>query len=225
MLAKRQRHAADDLVEQLFGFRRIVGPDAGMKLDSGARGQDGGFRVGIRARRAARRAARLRIRTSPRCAGRACTGARCDSSLARRGLHFRFEERAQFDGHAGKQNDDVAVRFEPEAGRGAAWIGKHGGAFGDHGLARVDFRHGAAEASKAFLNLAEDFVIAAEFAAEKIGDGVARAVIVGGAKAAAKRRSSRRGRGRWKTTSAFRRASRRPPLYEPRVCRAGSAPR
>ena len=78
----------------------------------------------------------------------------------------------------------MSIGFEPESRRGAARIRENRGAFGDHGLADVDFRHGAGEAAEAFLNAAQDFFVAAKFAAEKIGDGFAGAVVVGGAEAA-----------------------------------------
>ena len=55
--------------------------------------------------------------------------------------------------HARQQHDNAAVRFKPEARRCSARIGKDGGAFRNHGLAHVDFRHRAAEAAKAFLNV------------------------------------------------------------------------
>ena len=78
----------------------------------------------------------------------------------------------------------MAARFDPEAGRGAARIRKHRGAFGDHRLAAIDFRHHAAEAAKAFLDVAEHAFVQFELAAEQVGDGFARAVVVGGAEAA-----------------------------------------
>ena len=98
---------------------------------------------------------------------------------------FLLEHGAQLCRHAGKQNQNVAARFEPQAGRGAARIRKHRGAFGDHGLAAIDFGHDAAEAAKAFLDVAQHAFVQVQFAAEKFGDGFAGAVVVGGAEAAA----------------------------------------
>ena len=79
----------------------------------------------------------------------------------------------------------MAIGFEPESRRGAARIRENRGALGDHGLADIYFRHGAAEPSKTLLNTAQDFFVAAEFSAEKFGDGFARAVVIGWAEAAA----------------------------------------
>ena len=98
--------------------------------------------------------------------------------------HFGFEHAPQFGRHAGKQNDDVAIGFEPQSRRGAARVGQNRGAFGNHGLTIVDFGHRAAEAAKAFLDATQDFFVAKQFSAEQIGDGFARAVVVGGAEAA-----------------------------------------
>ena len=84
-----------------------------------------------------------------------------------------------------EENHDAAIRLEPQAGRGAAIIFKDGGAFGNHGLAHVHFGHGAANLAKARLDHSHHGRIAREFAAEQFGHGVARAIVLGGAKASA----------------------------------------
>ena len=78
----------------------------------------------------------------------------------------------------------MAVRFEPQAGRGTVRIREYRRAFRNHGLALVDFRHGPGEAAKTFLNFTDDIFVEVQFAAEQIGDRGAGAVIVGGAEAA-----------------------------------------
>ena len=65
-------------------------------------------------------------------------------------------------------------------------FGKHRGAFGHHRLALVDFRHRAAEPPEALLDVAQYSFVRVELAAEQVGDGFARAVVVGGAEAAAR---------------------------------------
>ena len=72
------------------------------------------------------------------------------------------------------------------AGSGAARIRKDRGAFGNHGLAFVYFGHGAREAAEAFLDFAHDGFVEVQLAAEKFGDGFARAIVVGGAEASAR---------------------------------------
>src|SRR5208282_229991 len=59
-----------------------------------------------------------------------------------------------------------------------------GGAFGDHRLADVDFRHGASEATEAFLNLEENGLVEVELAAQQIREGLASDVVVSGSEAA-----------------------------------------
>ena len=134
---------------------------------------------------------------------------------------FGFEHGFEFVGHAGKEDEDVPVGFEPETRRGAARILENRGAFGNHGLADVDFRHGAGEAAEAFLDAAQDFFVAAKFAAEKIGDGFAGAVVVGGAEAAGGNDqvgAVERVSEKW---SAVRRASRRRRISGSRECPSG----
>ena len=72
------------------------------------------------------------------------------------------------------------------AGSGAARIRKDPGAFGNHGLAFIYFGHGAREAAEAFLDFAHDGFVEMQLAAEEFGNGFARAIVVGGAQAAAR---------------------------------------
>ena len=221
MFAESESHALGDFVEKFFGFGRVARPGARMELRAGGRGEDGGIGIGIQL--VERANARFDV-------GFAEAG---DAQVAGEEAlfvpHFRearrdfgFEHGFQFVGHAGKQHEDVSIGFEPESRRGAARIWENRGAFGDHGLAHVDFRHGAREAAKAFLDVAQDGFVAAKLSAEKIGDGFARAVVVGGAEAAGgndqvgavERVSGRR--------SAVRMANRRRRLCGSRECRSGS---
>ena len=80
----------------------------------------------------------------------------------------------------------MALRFEPESGRGAAGIGQDRRAFGDHGLPRIDFRHhtAGAEALKTFLDVPQKCSSRMQLAAKEFRDGLAGAVVVGGPKAA-----------------------------------------
>ena len=87
--------------------------------------------------------------------------------------------------HAGKQNDDVAIGFEPQRRSGATRIRQDRGAFGNHGLAFIYFGHGAREAAKTLLDFAHDGFVQVQLAAEQVGNGFARAVVIGGAEAAA----------------------------------------
>ena len=126
-------------------------PNAGMQLNSGGRGEDG--RLGIGIQRIERRdaLARLRIQGRPRIRQVCCEKKTLFVSVSffEARLHFGFDERAEFGGHTGKQNSrNVAIRFEPQARRGAARIREDGGAFGHHGLAFVDRRHRAAVAAR-----------------------------------------------------------------------------
>jgi hypothetical protein len=81
----------------------------------------------------------------------------------------------------------VSAAFHPQSGRGAARIGQYDGAGGDHGLALVDFRHGACETAEAFLDAAENIVVAAQLAAEQFGNSFPRAIVIGRPQAAATR--------------------------------------
>ena len=62
MFAESESHALGDFVEQLFGSCGIARPDARMQLNSGGRGENGGFGIGIQRVERAKRAVRLRIR-------------------------------------------------------------------------------------------------------------------------------------------------------------------
>ena len=86
---------------------------------------------------------------------------------------------------AGKQNDDAAARFEPQARRRAAIVFQDRRAFRDHGLARVHLGHRASNFAKARFDHFHHSGIAREFATEQIGHGVARAIVFGGAEASA----------------------------------------
>ena len=183
VFAESESHALRDFVEQLFGFGGIARPGARMELRAGWRGEDGGFRIGIELVERADSGFDIGFAE----AGNAQVAGEQSLVVA----HFRearrdfgFEHGFQFVGDAGKQDKDVAVRFEPKTGCGAAGILKNRGAFGDHGLADVDFGHGTREAAEAFLDAAQDFFVAAKFSAEEIGDSFARAVVVGGTEAA-----------------------------------------
>ena len=158
MFAQCESHAADDFFEQLFGLRRVARPDPRMELNSGGRGENGGLGVGIHFIQRADALLDFGFGQSgdAQVAGIESLAA----SVAREtSADFGFEEAFELGGRAGKQDDDVAFGFDPQAGSGAARIGKHDGALRDHGLARVDFRHGAGEAAEAFLNAAQNFFV------------------------------------------------------------------
>ena len=76
------------------------------------------------------------------------------------------------------------VGFEPQAGRGAARIFQQVGAFGHHGLALVDFGHGAAQPAEARFDALQHGVVQHQLAAEQIGHGFARQIVERGAQAA-----------------------------------------
>ena len=183
MIAESERHALGDFVEKFFGLGRFARPGARMELRTGWRGENGGFRIGIEL--VERADARFDIGFAE--AGDAQIAGEQALVVTHFGearSDFGFEHGFEFAGHAGKKDEDVSIGFEPETRRGAARILENRGAFGDHGLADVDFGHGAREAAEAFLDAAEDFFVAAKFAAEEVGDRFAGAVIVGGAEAA-----------------------------------------
>ena len=101
-------------------------------------------------------------------------------------LHLRGEHGFQFVRRARKQNHDASARFEPKPGRGPASVLEDGRAFRHHRLAGVHFGHRAPKLPEARFDLAHDGGIPREFAPEQIGHGFARAVILGGTKAAAR---------------------------------------
>src|ERR1700722_12287660 len=184
MLAYSELHATDDFVENFFGLGRVARPDARMQLNAGGRGEDGGFRVGIQLVKRAHTLLHFRFGQAgyAQVAGEKALGV-SHTGQARR--NFGFEDRFQFSGRPGQQNYDVAFGFDPQAGSGAARVRQDYGAFRDHGLAHINFRHGARKFAKTFLNGAKNFVVAMQFAAEHFGDGFAGAVVISGPQAAA----------------------------------------
>ena len=82
-------------------------------------------------------------------------------------------------------------------------------AFRHHRLAGVYFGHRAAQLPEARFNLAHDGGIARELSPEQIGHGVARAVVLGGTKAAACNHQVRRGLALGKCAAKSRRVRRR----------------
>ena len=90
----------------------------------------------------------------------------------------------QFVRRAGQKHDEASRGFEPQAGRRAARIFQQIGAFGNHGLAFIDFGHGAAQPPEAGLDALQNAAIQHQFAAEQVGDGFAREIVQRGAQAA-----------------------------------------
>ncbi len=156
-----------------------------MQLRAGGRGEDGGLGVGVELIERAN--ARFDVGFAE--AGGAQVAreeALVAGNFREARANFGFENGFQFVRHAGKQHDDVTIGFEPQCGSRAAWIRENRGAFGNHGLALIYFGHGARETAEAFLNFAHDGFVEVQLAAEKFGDGFARAIVVGGAEAAAR---------------------------------------
>ena len=160
------------------------GPDAQVNLNFTGRGQD--RRLHVVVARVDRRDALVDVGFAH---SRDAKLARHEAHSCRKArearFHLRGEHGFQFVRRAGKQNDDAAARFEPQAGRGAAIVFENGRAFGNHGLARIHFGHRAANLAEARFDLAHHGGIAREFSAEQIGHGVARAIVFGGAEASA----------------------------------------
>src|SRR5277367_123536 len=184
MFAEGQGHAVGDFVEKFFGFRSVARPGARMQLRAGGGGENGGFGVGIKL--IERADARFDVGFAE-AGGAQVAG---EEALVTRNFgetraDFGFENGFQLVRHAGEQHDDVAIGFQPQRRSSAARIRENGGSFGNHGLAFIDFRHGARETAETFLDFAHDGFVEMKFAAEKFGDGFARAVVVGGAQAAA----------------------------------------
>src|SRR6266481_7525080 len=94
------------------------------------------------------------------------------------------KERLQFARRAGQKHHAAPGVFQPQAGRRSAGIFQNFRALGNHRLADIDFRHFAAQRAKSPFDVAENFLIAAKFAAEEIGHGFSRQVVLGGAEAA-----------------------------------------
>ena len=65
MFAEGERHAVNNFIEQLFCLRRVVGPDAGMKLNRRAAKRESWSPCLDKAHKAARRVSRLRILECP----------------------------------------------------------------------------------------------------------------------------------------------------------------
>src|SRR5260370_19038703 len=94
------------------------------------------------------------------------------------------KERLQFARRAGQKHHAAPGVFQPQAGRRSAGILQNFRALGNHRLADIDFRHFAAQRAKSPFDVAENFLVAAEFSAKKFRDGFARQVVLGGAEAA-----------------------------------------
>ena len=154
-----------------------------MELNACGRGQDGGFRVGIQLVKRAHALFDFGFGQ----AGHAQVAGEKAFRITHAGkarAHFGFEHRLQFSGRPWQQNQYVVFGFDPQTGRGAARIGKDDRTFRDHRLANIYFRHGACKTAKAFLNAAQNFLIAMQFAAQQVRDGFSRAVIIGGTESA-----------------------------------------
>src|SRR5258708_4944600 len=94
------------------------------------------------------------------------------------------KERLQFARRAGQKHHAAPGVFQPQAGRRSAGIFQNLRALGNHRLADVDLRHFAAERAKSPLDVPKNLLVAAKFAAKKIGDGFTREVVLGWAEAA-----------------------------------------
>src|SRR5271170_7193389 len=184
MFAEGQGHAVGDFVEKFFGFGGVARPGARMQLRAGGRGEDGGFGVGIKLIERAH--ARFDIGFAE-AGGAQVAGEKAlvAGNFGETRADFGFKNGFQLVRHAGKQHDDVAIGFQPQRRSGAARIRENGGSFGNHGLAFIDFWHGARETAEAFLDFAHDRFVEMQLAAQKFGDGFARAVVIRGAQAAA----------------------------------------
>lgn len=95
------------------------------------------------------------------------------------------KKRFQFSRWPGKKRDHPSIVFEPQSGGGAARIFQNFRAFWHHGLAKIHGGHVAPEAAEAGFDGANDFIVAAQFAAKEVGNRFARQVVFRGAQAAA----------------------------------------
>ena len=108
-------------------------------------------------------------------------------------LHLVVEERLEFFGWTGKEDDDLANGFavrvedggvEVLRGGAAVLVVEDGGAVEDVGLLGVVGRHDHLACGEAFVERGEDGVVGVEVDAECGGDGFAGEVVFGGAEAA-----------------------------------------
>jgi hypothetical protein len=104
---------------------------------------------------------------------------------------FALEHRLQLVRRAGQQDHHGSGFPQPLAGRGAAVVGKNIGAFDDESLPFVDLGHLAVGARETALQRLGDFGMEDQFAAQRLGYGFARDVVLGGAKAAGEDRNLR----------------------------------
>ncbi len=90
------------------------------------------------------------------------------------------EHRFHLVRRTGQQQQRRAGFVDPLPGRGAAIVGQDLGAFDDERLPLVHLRHLAAHLLEAQLQLAGDLFMEALLAAERLGDSIARDVVLGG---------------------------------------------
>ena len=95
-----------------------------------------------------------------------------------------LEHRLELVRRTGQQHGDGAGLLDPLSGRGAAIVGQNVGALDHEGLALVDLGHGAFGGGEALRQPVGDVGVEDQLAVERLGDGVAGDIVLGGAEAA-----------------------------------------
>ena len=165
-VGERDVESTLNLVECFVGLLRFIAPQAQMNLNLAGGAQHRSLHIFVAFINGCDALFDVRL-TQAGYAQFAMKKAKSSGSTRKTRRDGFREESTHLFWHTGQQHNYAITLFDPQSGGGTSRIIQCFGAFGNHGLAHIYFRHFAPEAAKTGFDGVQDAIIALQSAAQQ----------------------------------------------------------